>query len=122
MRSVAFSCLALFLLAGCTSQLQVRVPTVAGGPTYPRDLETCESTTPRGIDRRGERFAGCMVAAGHSAWVEVATGEEFLVRQTEPHERRAAEDKIADCYKISKEQSTFASCLGSGYAIQRYRR
>jgi hypothetical protein len=122
MRSMAFSCLSLFLLAGCTSQLQVRVPTVAGGANYPRDLETCESTTPRGIDRRGERFAGCMVAAGHSAWVEVAVGEEFLVRQTEPHDRRAAEEKIADCYKLAKEQSTFASCLGSGYAIQRYRR
>src|ERR1041385_8896609 len=108
MRSMAVCCLSLFLLVGCTSQLQVRVPTVAGGPTYQRDLDTCESTTPSGIDRRGERFAGCMVAAGHAAWVEVATGEEFLVRQREPHERKAAEDKIADCYKIAKEQTTFA--------------
>ncbi len=122
MRHMAFSGLVLFLLAGCTSQLQVRVPTTAGGPNYARDLETCESTTPRGIDRRGERFAGCMVAAGHSAWVEVAAGESFMVRQTEPHDRKAAEDKIADCYKLVKEESTFASCLGSGYAIQRYRR
>ena len=122
MRNAAFICLSLLVLVGCTSQLQVRVPTVAGGPNYQRDLETCESTTPTGIDRRGERFAGCMVAAGHAAWVEVATGEEFLVRQTEPHERKVAEDKIADCYKIAKEQTTFASCLGPGYAIQRYRR
>ena len=122
MRSLALSCLSLFLLAGCTSQLQVRVPTVAGGATYPRDLETCESTTPRGLDRRGERFAGCMVAAGHSAWVEVATGEAFMVRQTQPHDRKTAEDKISECYKITKEESTFASCLGPGYAIQRYRR
>jgi len=121
MRVPASVCLSLLVLAGCTSQLQVRVPTVAGGPNYQRDLETCESTTPSGIDRRGERFAGCMVAAGHAAWVEVATGEEFLVRQTEPHERKAAEDKIADCYKIAKEQTTFASCLGRGYAIEPYR-
>jgi hypothetical protein len=63
-----------------------------------------------------------MVAAGHSAWVEVATGEAFMVRQTQPHDRKTAEDKIAECYKITKEESTFASCLGPGYAIQRYRR
>ena len=121
MRRVAFTCLSLLAFAACTSQLQVRVPTVAGGPSYQRDLDTCESTTPSGIDRRGERFAGCMVAAGHAAWVEVATGEEFMVRQTEPHERKAAEDKIADCYKISKDQSTFASCLGPGYALEQHR-
>ena len=118
-RSVVF--LALLVTSGRTSQLQVRVPTVAGGPSYQRDLETCESTTPAGIDRRGERFAGCMVAAGHAAWIEVATGEEFLVRQTEPHDRKAAEDTIADCYKISKDQSTFGSCLGRGYALEPYR-
>jgi len=121
MRRPAVACLAFLVVTGCTSQLQVRVPTVAGGPNYQRDLETCESTTPRGIDRRGERFAGCMVSAGHAAWVEVATGEEFLVRQTEPHERKAAEDKIADCYKISKNQTTFASCLGGGYTTEPYR-
>jgi hypothetical protein len=122
MRVAVLASLSLLVLAGCTSQLQVRVPTAAGGPNYARDLDACESTTPRGMDRRGERFAGCMVAAGHSAWVEVATGEAFMVRQTQPHDRKTAEDKIAECYKITKEESTFASCLGPGYAIQRYRR
>lgn len=121
MHLVGLTCLSLLAASACTSQLQVRVPTQAGGPNYPRDLETCESTTPAGIDRRGERFAGCMVAAGHAAWVEVSTGEEFMVRQTQPHDRKAAEEKVADCYKVAKEQSTFASCLGPGYAIEPYR-
>ena len=121
MRMLTFGCLSLLFAAGCTSQLSARVPTMAGGPTYQQDLDTCERTTPAGMDRRGERFAGCMVAAGHGAWVEVATGEEFLVRQTRPHERKVAEDEIADCYKISKDQSTFGSCLGSrGYTIERW--
>jgi hypothetical protein len=115
------SSLSLLVLIGCTSQLSVRVPTLAGGATYAQDLETCEKTTPPGIDQRGERFAGCMVAAGHGAWVEVATGEEFLVRQTRPHDRKVAEDEVAECYKITKDESTFASCLGPrGYTIQRW--
>ena len=119
MRHAWLAVVLVLLLAACTSQLSVRVPTLPGGPTYQQDLDNCERSTPRGIDRRGERFAGCMVAAGHEAWVEVATGEEYMVRQTQPHERKAAEDKIADCYKISKDQSTFASCLGPTYAIRR---
>ena len=121
MRHAGLAVVLVLFVAACTSQLSVRVPTVAGGPTYQQDLDTCEQTTPRGMDRRGERFAGCMVAAGHGAWVEVATGEEFLVRQTRPHERKVAEDEIADCYKMSKDQSTFGSCLGSrGYTIERW--
>lgn len=120
MRLATFVCVSV-LLAGCTSQLAVRVPTLAGGATYNQDLDSCERTTPRGIDQRGERFAGCMVAAGHGAWVEVATGEEFLVRQTRPHERQAAEDEIVECYKIARDESTFGSCLGPrGYTIQRW--
>jgi hypothetical protein len=120
MRLATFVCVSV-LLAGCTSQLAVRVPTLAGGATYNQDLDSCERTTPRGIDQRGERFAGCMVAAGHGAWVEVATGEEFLVRQTRPHERQAAEDEIVECYKIARDEPTFASCLGPrGYTIQRW--
>jgi len=113
--------LSLLVLVGCTTQLSARVPTLAGGATYPQDLDTCESTTPPGIAQRGERFAGCMVAAGHAAWVEVATGEEFLVRQNRPHDRRTAEDDVAECYKISKNESTFGNCLGPrGYRIQRW--
>jgi len=122
MRHAGLAAALVLLLAACTSQLSVRVPTAAGGPTYQQDLDNCESSMPRGMDHRGERFAGCMVAAGHAAWVEVATGEAFMVRQTQPHERKAAEDTIANCYKISKEESTFASCLGPTYTIQRYRR
>jgi len=121
MRRPALVCLSLLLLVGCKSQLSVRVPTLAGGATYNQDLDNCERTTPPGIDQRGERFAGCMVAAGHGAWVEVATGEEFLVRQSRPHERKVAEAEIAECYKISKDESTFGSCLGPrGYTIQRW--
>ena len=120
MRHPGLAMVSLLLLAACTSQLSARVPTLAGGATYQQDLDACERTTPAGSDRRGERFAGCMVAAGHGAWVEVATGEEFLVRQTQPHERKSAEDKIADCYKISKDESTFRSCLGPEYTIQRW--
>jgi|SRR5689334_18124260 len=120
MRHTGLAVTFLLCLTACTSQLSARVPTLAGGATYQQDLDTCERTTPRGTDRRGERFAGCMVAAGHGAWVEVATGEEFLVRQTQPHERKVAEEQIADCYKISKDESTFASCLGPTYRIQRW--
>jgi hypothetical protein len=113
--------LALILLTGCTSQLSARVPTVSGGPTYQADLDTCERTTPAGIEARGERFAGCMIAAGHAAWVEVATGEEFLIRQTRPHERQAAENDVAGCYRRSKNASSLGDCLAPlGYAIQRW--
>ena len=120
MRYPGLAMVSLLLLAACTTQLSARVPTLAGGATYQQDLDTCEKTTPRGIDQRGERFAGCMVAAGHGAWVEVATGEEFLVRQTQPHERKVAEDKIAECYRSSKNEATFATCLGPEYTIQRW--
>jgi hypothetical protein len=111
---------ALVLVAGCSS-VSVRVPTVAGGSTYASDLETCERTSPAGSDNRGERFAGCMVAAGHTAWLQVAAGEEFLIRQTRPHERKAAEDDLVQCYRTTKNERGLGDCLAPrGYAIQRY--
>jgi len=111
----------LVVLGGCGADLTARVPTVAGGATYQQDIDTCTTAVPPGASNRGERFAGCMVAAGHGAWVEVATGEEFMVRQTQPHERQVAQDDIVGCYKISKEESTFGSCLRPrGYTIQRW--
>jgi hypothetical protein len=120
--STTLALVALVALGGCGgADLTARVPTLAGGATYQQDLDTCTRTIPAGTSQRGERFAGCMVAAGHAAWVEVATGEEFLVRQTRPHERAAAQDDVVECYKISKDESTFGSCLGPrGYAIQRF--
>jgi hypothetical protein len=84
---VLASSLTLLLLIGCTSQLSVRVPTLAGGASYAQDLDTCE----------------------------------FLVRQSRPHDRKVAEDEVVECYKISKNESTFGNCLGPrGYTIQRW--
>ena len=111
----------LVVLSGCGADLTARVPTLAGGATYQQDIDTCTKSVPPGASSRGERYAGCMVAAGHGAWVEVATGEEFMVRQTRPHERTAAEADIVECYKLAKEESTFNSCLAPrGYVIQRW--
>jgi hypothetical protein len=112
----------LVVLGGCGgADLTARVPTLAGGATYQQDLDSCQQAVPPGTSQRAERFAGCMVAAGHGAWVEVATGEEFLVRQTQPHARQAAEADVVDCYKLAKEEATFRSCLTPrGYTIQRF--
>jgi hypothetical protein len=116
---LALACLAA--LSGCGADLTARVPTLAGGATYQQDIERCTSSIPPGTSSRGERYAGCMVAAGHGAWVEVSTGEEFLVRQSRPHERQAAEADVVECYKLAKEESTFRSCMQPrGYAIERF--
>lgn len=117
----ALALVSLLVLSGCGADLTARVPTLAGGATYQQDIDTCVRTIPSGSSQRSERYAACMVAAGHAAWVEVATGEEFLVRQTQPHERTAAERDIVECYKICKDESTFGACLGPrGYTIQRF--
>ena len=112
---------AVMLLVGCSSSVGVRVPTVAGGSNYQSDLEACERVTPPGMNERGERFAGCMVAAGHGAWLQVASGEEVMVRQTMTHDRQAAVNDLVQCYKTTKTERTLADCLAPrGYAIQRY--
>jgi hypothetical protein len=112
---------AVLLFVACSSSVGIRVPTIAGGSSYGSDLETCERTTPPGMDDRGERFAGCMVAAGHSAWLQVATGEEFMVRQTKPHDRQAAANDLVQCYKTVKTERALADCLAPrGYALRRY--
>src|SRR5712692_5976119 len=112
----------MLLFVACSSSVGIRVPTVAGGPSYRSDLEACERTTPPGMDQRGERFAGCMVAAGHAAWLQVAMGEEFMVRQTTSHDRQAAADDLVQCYKTAKNERALADCLAPrGYAIQRYK-
>ena len=73
------------------------------------------------MDQRGERFAGCMVAAGHAAWVQVAMGEEVMVRQTIAHDRQVAANDLVQCYKTVKTERALADCLAPrGYAIQRY--
>ena len=122
--STLLALVVLSVLGGCAgADLTARVPTQAGGATYQQDLDTCVNTIPPGTSRRAERFAGCMVAAGHAAWVEVSMGEEFLVRQTRAHDRAAAEADVVECYKLAKEEATFGMCLQPrGYTIQRYRR
>ena len=121
MRARVLVCVAaLALFVGCES-VAARVPTLPGGPTYEADLRTCEQSVPAGSDNRGERFAGCMVAAGHAAWVQIAAGEEFMIRQTRPHARTAAEDDLVQCYRTTKREAALADCLAPrGYAIQRY--
>jgi hypothetical protein len=112
---------AVLLAAACASSVSARVPTAPGGPNYASDLVTCEKATPPGMDQRGERFAGCMVAAGHAAWLQVAAGEEFMIRQTTPHGRQAAMDDLVQCYKTVKTEGALADCLAPrGYAVRRY--
>ena len=89
MSRVVSTATAMLLFVACSSSVGVRVPTVAGGPNYQSDLEACERVTPPGMNERGDRFAGCMVAAGHGAWLQVASGEEVMVRQTTTHDRQA---------------------------------
>jgi hypothetical protein len=112
---------AMLLTVACSSSVAVRVPTMAGGPSYQSDLHACEQATPPGMDERGERFAGCMVAAGHAAWLQVATGEEFWVRQTRSHDRQTASNDLVQCYKTVKTERALGDCLAPrGYAIRRY--
>ena len=121
MSRVVSTAAAMLLFVACSSSVGVRVPTVAGGANYQSDLEACERATPPGMNERGERFAGCMVGAGHGAWLQVASGEEVMVRQTTTHDRQAAANDIVQCYKTTKTERTLADCLAPrGYAIQRY--
>jgi hypothetical protein len=111
----------VLLVAACASSVSARVPTEPGGPSYASDLATCEKSTPPGMDQRGERFAGCMVAAGHGAWLQVAAGEEVMVRQTKAHAKQAAMDDLVHCYKTVKTEQTLADCLAPrGYALRRW--
>ena len=109
------------LEAGTLRPANVRRMIVIRGPSYHSDLQACEHSTPPGIDERGERFAGCMVSAGHAAWLQVGSGEEFWVRQTRSHDRQTAASDLVQCYKTVKTERALGDCLAPrGYAIQRY--
>jgi len=62
-------------LAACSTSISHRVPTVAPAGVSPdraeRDIAECERLAAPGTDQRAERYAACMVARGHRAYVEV---------------------------------------------------
>ena len=73
--------LSALLLAGCAS-IEVSVP-VSGGPRLAADSEACgaalDAVRPRA--ERNRRYAACMIARGHTAYVN-SYAAHFNVRAT----------------------------------------